>query len=575
LGGFEFASGSIEYKKENFKNFIYQNSMKINIDLTQEERSYLKEKKQIKMCCTPDWMPFEAIKDGKLRGISSDYIKLVSKKIHLPINLVPTVTWEESLQKVKNRECDILSLAGDTQEREKYLDFTSPHLGILIVLATQTKTPFVGSMKNLRGKKIAIVKGYPQVDTYKKRYPWIEIVEVDSIEDGFGRVENAEVFGYIDSSIVITDLIQKKYLGKININMQISKGTGISMATRNDEKLLHTIFEKALQSISEEKKQEILEKWTRVSYKEKIDYILVMEISLMAFVVVLILFYLNRKLAREIKKRRVIEKNLQVAKENLKDLNNSLEKRVDVEVEKNKKHQLMMMEQVKLAQMGEMIGNIAHQWRQPLSQVNASVLLIDIALKKNNIENDKISAKLLAIENLTQYMSNTIDNFQNFFNPDKIKTFFYLRDIIDKSIEIIQGSLSSNFTTVEVNVDTSLESYGYPFELQQVLVVILSNANDALKERKIKSPQITIEIEDLTDRYLLSIADNASGVEAEKIEQVFEPYYTTKHKSQGRGIGLYMAKMIIEEGMQGKLTVENKNNGACFSIEIFKDNSDR
>lgn len=253
------------------------------------------------------------------------------------------------------------------------------------------------------------------------------------------------------------------------------------------------------------------------------------------------------------------------------ELNSSLEEKVKFEIRKNKKHQLIMMEQTKLAQMGEMIGNIAHQWRQPLAQVNSSILIIDTVLKKNSLQNDLIDLKLLEIEELTQYMSNTIDNFQNFFNQDKEKTLFNLRETIIKSIDIIQGTLSSNFTKIEINIDELFESKGYPLELQQVLVVILSNANDALKLREVKKPKIIIDIEYLVDTYIISISDNAGGVKTKKLEQIFEPYYTTKHQSQGKGIGLYMAKMIIEEGMKGKLTLENKKNGACFKINILKE----
>ena len=259
------------------------------------------------------------------------------------------------------------------------------------------------------------------------------------------------------------------------------------------------------------------------------------------------------------------------AEDSLFELNRSLEERVEFEISKNKKHQLLMMEQVKLAQMGEMIENIAHQWRQPLAQVNISIFIIDELLKRNNFTNELIDSKLLEIEDLTEYMSNTIDNFQNFFNSEKEEVLFYIREIIEKSITIIQGTLSSNFTKVEVNVDSLLEFKGYPLELQQVLVVLLSNANDVLKTRKINNPNITINIEDLADTYVVSISDNAGGVNIDNLEQVFEPYYTTKHKSQGRGIGLYMAKMIIEEGMKGKLTLENKTLGACFSIKILKE----
>ena len=309
---------------------------------------------------------------------------------------------------------------------------------------------------------------------------------------------------------------------------------------------------------------DVFEKWIDIKYRKVIDHTLVWQIIFIAILILSGTIYWNRKLNKEVIRRKYAEGKL-------KKLNNNLEEKVKLEISKNKKHQLIMMEQTKLAQMGEMIGNIAHQWRQPLAQVNSSILIIDTILKKTGIKNKIIDSSLLEVEDLTQYMSNTIDNFQNFFNPNKEKTLFNLKKTVDNSLAIIQGTLSSNFTSVKVNVDTLQVYQGYPMELQQVLVVILSNANDALKIRKIENPEITIDLQDFTDSYVISISDNAGGVKTKKLDQVFEPYYTTKHKSQGRGVGLYMAKMIIEEGMKGKLTLKNKKNGACFSIEILKE----
>ena len=285
-------------------------------------------------------------------------------------------------------------------------------------------------------------------------------------------------------------------------------------------------------------------KWCQARYYEKMKFI-------------------NAGIFVDISERKKVE-------DELFGLNNSLEEKIEFEISKNKKHQLLMMEQVKLAQMGEMIENIAHQWRQPLAQVNSSVLIMDAVLRRSGFINELVNSKLLEIESLTEYMSNTIDDFQNFFNPDKEERQFNLREVIDKSISIIHGSLVSNFTKVELNIDKIFSAKGYPLELQQVIVIILSNANDALRVGEVKNPKIIIDVEDFGDIYEISISDNGGGVKTDNIEQVFEPYYTTKHKSQGRGVGLYMAKMIIEEGMKGKLTLENKNSGACFKIEFLK-----
>ena len=565
---------SIKYNKENLKNFIYKSTVNQKLRLTYEESLYLKKKGKLKVCVDPNWMPFEKIKDGKYTGLTSSYMSLISKKLKTPIELVVTKTWSESLQNAKERKCDILPAVMNTPEKEKYMDFTTPYIKLAVVIATKSGIPFIESLEDVKSERLGIIKGHSLIENLKRKHIGINIVEVDSITDAFDMVERGELFGYLDHLIVINEVIQKDYSESISVSGKFNYSFLLSIATRNDEKLLLSIFNKVLYSIDKYTQQDIYNKWIKFKYIEKVDYRLIIEIIIIAFIIVLIFYYRNIRLHIEIKKRKEIESNLQEAKQDLKELNSSLEEKVEIEIQKNKKHQLIMMEQIKLAQMGEMIANIAHQWRQPLYQVNSSILVIDAVLKRSSFVNELVDSKLLEIEDLTEYMSNTIDNFQNFFNSDKEEIFFYIRKIIDQSIAIIQGALSSNFTIVEVNVDESLECKGYPLELQQVLVVLLSNANDALKIRKIENPKITIEIEDLVDTYVISISDNAGGIIADNIQQVFEPYYTTKHQSQGRGVGLYMAKMIIEEGMQGKLTLENKKNGACFSIEILKGEND-
>ena len=261
-----------------------------------------------------------------------------------------------------------------------------------------------------------------------------------------------------------------------------------------------------------------------------------------------------------------------VAKEELEELNNSLELRIESEIDKNMKQQVIIMHQSKLVQMGEMLENIAHQWRQPLAQINSSVLLVDAALVKNNIENSMIDEKLLEIESITAYMSKTIDDFRNFFNPDKQKTTFTIEDGVLKSYDIVKGVIGKHQIIVDINIDAKLKCHGYLNELQQVLLTLLNNAIDALSFKNIASPKIYIRAYEKDANIMIEVQDNALGINDAIIDKIFEPYFTTKHKTQGTGLGLYMAKMIIESGLEGTLHVENKSDGACFTIEIPQGN---
>ncbi len=223
--------------------------------------------------------------------------------------------------------------------------------------------------------------------------------------------------------------------------------------------------------------------------------------------------------------------------------------------------------------MGEMIENIAHQWRQPLSQINSCVLLLDNYLDPKYKEYEKIESKLLEIEELTMYMSKTIDSFKNFFEPNKRHSTFSIEKVVKASLLILKSSIANNSIDIECQGNKNSNFYGLEDELKQVLIIILNNAKDALIDKKTIDAKIIIQTTPKENSYLIAISDNAGGVRQEDIDKIFEPYFTTKHKSQGTGLGLYIAKLIIEDNMMGSLNVKNSNSGAIFEIELPDKNS--
>lgn len=250
----------------------------------------------------------------------------------------------------------------------------------------------------------------------------------------------------------------------------------------------------------------------------------------------------------------------------IKKLNIKLNQKIKSEIEKSREKDKMLFEQNKFISMGEVMENIAHQWRQPLSQINSSVLVIDDVLHEKNFKDSVIEEKLLEIESLTKYMSNTINDFKNFFDQDKKYETFFLNELIEKSIYIVKGTFKANNIEIENNINNRYEYLGFQNELQHVIVVLLNNAKDAFISRKIIKPKIKIDIKIISNEYHISICDNALGINDEIIDKIFNPYFTTKHKSQGTGLGLYLSKKIVEQSMQGRLEVKNTKEGACFYI---------
>lgn len=249
-------------------------------------------------------------------------------------------------------------------------------------------------------------------------------------------------------------------------------------------------------------------------------------------------------------------------------LNEEMQYKLKEELKEFSDKDKILFHKNKLDAMGEMLENIAHQWRQPLSQINSSVLLIDDALHKMNFKNIDVEERLLEIESLTKYLSNTINDFKDFFAHDKMKNNFLLREMVEKSIYIVKGSLKKNNVEVIVDIEQDCRYYGYESELQQVVLVLLNNSKEALVNRNIKDPIINIYIKQEDEFYIIKICDNAGGIIKSIREKIFEPYFTTKHKSKGTGLGLYMSKKIIEENMNGELNVNNHKSGVCFEIKL-------
>ena len=241
---------------------------------------------------------------------------------------------------------------------------------------------------------------------------------------------------------------------------------------------------------------------------------------------------------------------------------------IEQEVRKNEKQQFVMLQQNRLAQMGEMIGMIAHQWRQPLNHL--SVINETLYYKYMNHKlNDEYMENFRKKSNRTiQQMSTTIDDFRNFFRPEKRKTAFCVNDVICYVLDIASSLFSHNDIAVVFNKKERYHAYGFPNEFGQSVLNILYNAQDALNGKGINNKYIEILLFQQEDTIILSIYDNAGGIPEDLINKIFDPYFSTKDNKNGTGLGLYISKIIIEEHMDGKLLVSNKKDGVCFKIYL-------
>lgn len=262
---------------------------------------------------------------------------------------------------------------------------------------------------------------------------------------------------------------------------------------------------------------------------------------------------------------KTLEKRVQEQTAQLIELNQTLEQRVKEEILKNKEKQKMLFWQSRMASLGQMLANIAHQWRQPLTELSLTMFNIKKSAKRD--EPHKIDKYYKESLGIIENMSQTIDNFTNFFNPNKPKEKFLLNNAIDDALIITKKLIQKEHISIELNFE-KIEVFGVLNELSQVIINLIQNTSEAFKINNVHSKNIFITITKNSHFATIKYLDNAGGIENKTLDKIFEPYFTTKHQSNGTGLGLFMSKMIIEKSLDGTIEAKNRENGIEFIIKI-------
>jgi signal transduction histidine kinase len=228
-----------------------------------------------------------------------------------------------------------------------------------------------------------------------------------------------------------------------------------------------------------------------------------------------------------------------------------------------------LIRQSKLASMGEMISLIAHQWRQPLSVINGIVLNMDIDYRKKKLDEKRLDTYLNEIESTTGYLSNTINDFTEFFSTNKQSQVFNLSNIIDRAKQLSNISSHKNIELI-YQKDETIYIKGHGSELIQSLLVLINNSIYQVNLKTIEEGKIFIYVSSVDNNILISVEDNGGGIKKKEMKKIFDPYFTTKEKHHGTGLGLYILKLIVEDSMNGKVFVSNGKEGAIFTIRIPK-----
>jgi len=264
---------------------------------------------------------------------------------------------------------------------------------------------------------------------------------------------------------------------------------------------------------------------------------------------------------------RDLEERVRIQTRELQELNQRLEERVREEIAKNEEKQKMLLWQSRFASLGQMMANIAHQWRQPLTELNLSLFSLKNALE-NNSDPKEIRDLYTQSRRIIRSMSKTIEDFMDFFRPNRETSTFLIRESLHDALALIQQALDKAEIDVRIEGEQDLTIRGIPNELTQVFLNLFQNAKEAFAKSSDTPRWLRIHLGRDEQFAVISVEDNAGGIPAESLERIFEPYFSTKHSSQGTGLGLFMSRMIIQKSFQGSIEAINSLKGALFIIKI-------
>ena len=536
-----------------------------NIILNKNEKKWLQEHKRIKLASDRSFFPFESVNEnGVFEGIAADYIQLVKERLNIEFEISPREPWNEILKMVQNKKLDMFSCAVATSKRKGYASFTKPYISHPLVIITSDKTAFIDGIKGLRNKTIAIEKGYFSHDIIETNYPKLKLKLFGSSLSAIEAVSSGKADAYIGSIAVVDHLSHKYGITNIKVSGEIPFRLELAFGVRKEWQEFIPILQKALNSITEEEKNRIYKKWISLDQKNIPDYTLFWKSIFISILIVFIVLYWNQRLKKEIKRRKEIEKELY-------NLNKNLEKRVEEALEKTKTQQAVMFQQSRLAQMGEIISMIAHQWRQPLNNVSAMIQTISLKYKRDNLDNELMDQFKNDTMKHINYMSQTIDDFRSFFKPEKNKEDFCVCKLMEQIISLITPSNKNCHIDMEVDYDKDTIINTYKNELGQAILNFINNSRDALEHVSKDKKWIKVKIRKKEDHVLITVNDNAGGVSPHILTKIFDPYFSTKTEKNGTGLGLYMSKIIIEDHLKGELKIENNQFGLFVSIYLRRE----
>ncbi|WP_390881388.1 ATP-binding protein [Aliarcobacter cryaerophilus] len=512
-------------------------------------------------------MSFEGDKDKAL-GISSEIWEIIVNKLNLKTSNTFFNSFDEQIKSLQSGKSDIIFSVGESESRKKFAYFSNEYLKFPISIVTKKDENFIENIDEILDKKIAVGNNFTAHNLLKEKYPNIDLVLVNNVEEGLALVSKKEVFAFVDIKPILTYNIAKFEFKDLKVSGNSGIDFPLKIMVRKEYKDLIPIINKTIATIPASEVTNIVNSCNNVKFQTSIDYTIVWILTFVVFFS--IIAFIHRTVTLNILNKK-LKYTVEEKTKELKYLNENLQLAIDKKTKELLEKEAILNQQAKMAAMGEMIENIAHQWRQPLSVISTISSSLKIKKEMNILDDKEFYEALNNINKTSEHLSNTIDDFRNFFSPNKEMNRFYLSQLIKKSKDLIKSRFDKFNIKVIEHID-DIEILSYQNELFQVILNLFSNSIDVLSSSQIENKIIYIKIYHDENNLYIEFLDNGGGIKDEFINRVFEPYFTTKHKSQGTGIGLYMSLQIVTKHLNGEISVKNdtfiENNTTYFGAKF-------
>lgn len=500
-----------------------------SINFSEKEENYLKNKKEITMCVDPDWKPFEIINEqGQHEGIAADLITLISKRLNINIKLITSKTWEETLNYSKNKKCDLLSFVNDTPKRREWLIFTEPIFEDPNVLVARNEYPMIEDLSKIKAS-IALPKGTAMYEKFSKDFPNLVFIPVDSEEEAFNLVENKKVDLTLRSLIVTAYTIKKEGLFNLKIVGKPSPYSNkLRIGVLKEEPILRDILNKGVSTITQKDVDKIINNHVSIEVNTINYYSIGFWIISLSFVIMGLILLWNHLLRKEVKKE--LEKNLIQAE--------------------------LLFQNKKEAELGKLIANISHQWRDSLTKISYINLTTLAKLKlKQKITDEELTKSSNKIEESLDFMSQTMQNFLDFYKPSVNQINFDIKESIKSAISIINTKIKNHDLIINYEIKDKLSILSIRNQWMQIWINLINNSINQAIKKNISNPMINIIIE----KDSIIFEDNCGGFE----ENVLNAF----NENRLNGLGLKMCKDILKKD-GWKVEITNTKIGT--SIKIYK-----